>query len=283
MSSCSMRMAVPVLTLGVAVLAAGAARADVEGELRAELVGRAALSRSELLSECTDHYTDNQVSGTRIAGKAGERFAAGELARIDNVKIGSFTGLDVNVSLAEPYRLAWRDGPFDVYDQRRCRAQLHFDVPREVRKDRAKSRAAIEAVLAIFGDEAAAKGDAAWNRRKVEPYPANWEAKKREWESWKRSQQNVRVRSKSEEVLERAEQVLTYMPDDAKYLAAFGAGARYRRNDSWSSCELMLDASFYVSGGAPSGDDSRGWADGQLVAWATELARALADCYIEEE
>jgi hypothetical protein len=138
-------------------------------------------------------------------------------------------------------------------------------------------------VLALFESEAAAEGDAAWNRRAVEPYPANWEKTKREWEAWKRSQQNVRVREKTEEVLEQADRVLSYMPGDAKYLASFGAGARYRGSDDWSSCEAALTATFYVSGSPDDGGDSRGWSDGQLLAWANSLALALADCYIEED
>lgn len=272
------------LAIGVAIVGswsgAAAARADVESELKSEIVNWFALTRAPLASECTDHYTDNQVTGGRISGGSGERFAAGELVQIDNVKVGTFSGLDVNLSLVEPYRLSFEDGPFEVYEQRRCRAQLHFDVPREVRKDAGRARAAIEAALALYDHEGAAKKDPAWNRRKVEPFPANWEATKREWEVWKRSQRNRRVREKTESVLEQADRVLAYMANDEKYLASFGAGARARDSESWSSCEAMLDAGFYVSG---SGADSRGWADGQLVAWSTHLARALQDCYIEEK
>jgi hypothetical protein len=255
-----------------------AAGADVESDLQSELVGWFALTRSAFSSECTDHFTDNQVAGGRITGKAGTRFEAGELVRIDNVKVGTFSGLDLNFTVVEPYRLTWQDGPFEVHEHRRCRAQLHFDVARDVRRDRAKARAAIEAVLALFDHEGAAKKDAAWNRRKVEPYPADWESTKRRWEEWSRSQRNLRVREKTEAVLEQADRVLDYMPSDEKYLASFGAGAR-ARSDSWSDCEAMLRANFSVSG---SGADSRGWSDGQLVAWANQLARALQECYLED-
>lgn len=256
-----------------------ALRADVESELQAELVGWFALTRSAFTSECTDHFTDNQVAGGRITGKEGTRFEAGELVRIDSVKIGTFSGLDLNLTVVEPYRLTWQDGPFEVHERRRCRAQLHFDVARDVRKDRAKARAAIEAVLTLFDHEGAAKKDAAWNRRKVEPFPADWEATRRRWEEWRRSQRNQRVREKTESVLEQADRLLSYMPSDEKYLASFGAGARSRSSESWSDCEAMLGASFYVTG---SGADSRGWADGQLVAWASQLARALQDCYLDD-
>jgi hypothetical protein len=274
----------PWLWIGAAILGvwggAVPALADVESELKAEIGNFYALTRSGFVSECTDHYTDNQVTGGRITGSDGVRFDAGELVQIDSVKVGSFAGLAVNLTLVEPYRLGWKDGPYEVFEQRRCRAQLHFDVPRDVRKDRVRARAAIEAALALFDHEGAAKKDPAWNRRKVEAYPPNWEATKREWETWRRSQQNRRVREKSETVLEQADRVLAYMPNDEKYLASFGAGARARGSESWSSCDVMLDASFYVSG---SGADTRGWSDGQLVAWATQLARALQECYIEAE
>lgn len=267
-----------VLWTLVAAATSPGLRADSESELRGELVGRFALTLAEVASECTDHYTDNRVAGGRISGEGGARFPPGELVRIDNIKIGAFSGLDVNISIAEPYRVSWQEGPFQLHDQRRCRAQLHFDVPREVRKDRARSRTAIESVLTVFGDPDSATAQAAWNRRKVEPYPTSWEATKREWEAWKRSQRNRLVREKSARVLEQAERVLSYMLSDEGYLASFGAGARARNADSWSSCEAMLEASFYVSG---SGADTRGWSDGQLVSWATQLAGALQECYID--
>ena len=60
--------AVLVAFLPVATLA------DVEGDLRAELVGRYALARGELVSECTDHFTDMKVVGGRLTGGIGMRF-----------------------------------------------------------------------------------------------------------------------------------------------------------------------------------------------------------------
>jgi hypothetical protein len=263
----------------LAWLAGSIAAADVESDLRSELVGSFALTRQAATSDCADLYTNNEVAGGRISGRGSERFAAGELVRIDNVKIGTFSGFEVLLSLVEPYRLTWQDGPFEVHDQRHCRLELRFDVPREVRKDRVRARAAIEAVLGLHDHEGAAKGDPAWNGRRVQPYPANWERTKREWEAWRRAQQNERVREKTESLLEQADRVLSYMPSDERYLASFGAGARYRGSESWSDCEAMLTASFYVTG---SGADSRGWADGQLVAWTAQLARALQECYVDD-
>ncbi len=269
-----------LVALGLAGVLAWPApgRADVEAELRRELVGRTVVVRQDLVSECTDHYTDVEVLGNRIAGGRGERFAAGELARIDNVHVG-WSRFAVNLSLVEPYRISWSDGPFTLHEQRTCRVQLDFDLPREARKDRVRSLAAITAVVEPFADEASARRSAAYNRRRVEPLPADWEEIRRAHARWSAERVNAAVRVKVERLLEEAAGVLTYMPDDAGYLESFGLGARARRSESWSSCESMLDASFYVSGSG--GRDKRGFADGQHVAWATRLAAALAECYVE--
>lgn len=256
----------------------GAAFADVEGDLRAELVGRYALAKGELVSECTDHFTDMKVVGGRASGGTGVRFERGELLRIDNVSAGAMSGLDVNLTLVEPFLLSFEDGPFRVFDERRCRVQLNFEVARDVRKDVHKSLAAVVAVLDLFDDAGAAKR-AGWNRRKLAAYPPDWEKTKVAYEAWKLTQVNAAVRAKTASVLDEARRVLAYMPGDDDYLLAFGAGAR-ARSDSWSTCEAMLDATFYVSGSG--GKSSRGWADGQHVAWANHLAHELQECYLEE-
>ena len=260
----------------VAALPAVAA-ADIESDLRSDLVGRYGVAKGELVSECTDHFTDMKVVGGRFAGGTGVRFERGELVRIDNVNVGAMAGLDVNLTLVEPFLLSFEDGPFTVYDHRRCRVQLNFEVSRDVRKDRQKSLAAVTAVLDLFDDAGAAK-QAGWNRRKVEPYPKDWEKTKREYQAWKLTQVNAAVRAKTAYVLDEAGRVLNYMPGDDDYLFSFAAGAR-ARSDSWSSCEAMLDATFYSTGSG--GKSSRGWADGQHVAWANHLAHALQGCYLE--
>ena len=255
--------------------AAAPARADVEGELRAELVGRFALTRSALLSECTESYTNVEVVGGRPSGGRGVRFEAGELARVDNVKVGPLSGLDVYLSFVVPYLLSFQDGPFTLHDERHCRVQLDFEVEREVRKDSGRAVAAIGAALELFDGEEAAR-QAGWNRRETEPFPPDWEETKRAHAAWQVEERNRMVRAKSEEVLAFAAQALASMPSDAKFLAAFGAGAR-ARSDTWPTCEAMLAASFYVSG---SGEEKNGWAAGQKVAWATRLARGLQGCYL---
>lgn len=266
----------PWLLAALLAVVSAPLRADVEADLRAELVGRFALSRGPLVSECTDHFTDMKVVGGRLTGGTGQRFETGELLKVDNVKVGAMAGLVANVTLVEPYLLSFQDGPFTVFDQRRCRVQLNFEVPREVRKDRTQALAAVGAALELYDDAGAAKR-AGWNRRRVADYPANWEKTRHEYEAWKVAQTNVLVSQKIARVLGEADSILTYMPGDDDYLTSFGAGAKVR-SDSWSDCPAMLNATFYVSGSGTK--SSRGWADGQHVAWSTHLAHALQSCYL---
>jgi hypothetical protein len=262
------------------ILAAAPLTADTADELRSELLGAYGLTRGRWSSECLGEPTGLKVvSGRGAPEPEGRTFAPGELVRVAEVRAGMLTGLDVLLEIVEPALLSWQDGPFTVYDQRRCRVRLDFDVPREVRKDAARARAAILAVVEVFADEGAAK-DSGWNGRTVEPYPAEWEETRPAYERWRVARTNELVRRKTEEVLAFAEQTLSYMSSDEEYLAAFGAGAKARTYDSWSDCEAMLAASFYVSG---SGKNSKGWADGQKVAWATNLAKELQDCYLAPE
>lgn len=267
-----------LVAVAIAAMASPPLLADVESDLRAELVGRFALTRTALLSECTDSFTNVKVVGGRASGGRGVRFEAGELVEITNVKSGPLAGLDVFVELAVPYRLAFEDGPFTLYELRRCRVELEFDVDRATRKDRARSLAAIERAVELQPSEAAARA-AGWNRRATEPFPDDWEETQRAHAVWRIEETNRRVRAKTEEVLAVARQTLTYMSSDEEYLASFGAGAR-ARSDSWSNCPAMLRATFSVSG---SGTDSKGWADGQRVAWAARLGEALQTCYLESD
>lgn len=264
---------------GAAALAAAAASADVEDTLRARLRGRWAVVGSPIASECTDHYTDNVVSGRHASGPGPVMLPAGELVSIDNVEVGPLAGLSVNLGLLVPHRVTIVDGPYTLYAHRRCRVQLKFDVPREVRRDAARAEAAVLAVLEVHDSESAARRAEGWNRRETEALPEDSEETWAEYQVWKAAQVNVAVRRKLEEVLTGAQATLRSMRDEPEYLESFAAGVASRRYDSPGDCDSLLSASFYVSGsGGPS---KRGWEDGQRVAWASAVARGLAGCFVD--
>ena len=264
---------------GAATRVAGAAAADVEDTLRARLRGRWAVVASPVGTECTDHYTDNLVSGRHASGPGPVMLPAGEVASIDNVDVGPIAGLSVNLGLLVPYRVTIVDGPFTLYEHRRCRVQLKFDVPRDVRKDAARSEEAIRAVLEIHDSESAARSAGGWNRREPEALPEDSEETWAEYRVWKAAQVNVAVRRKLDEVLAGLQATLRSMRDEPEYLESFAAGVESRRYDSPTDCDALLGASFYVSGsGGPS---KRGWEDGQRVAWAVAVARGLTGCFVD--
>lgn len=263
------------LLLG-ALAATSAGAASPEDELRAEWKGSYAVIRVPVYSECTDHFTDNQVANGRLTSPESRRFDAGEVAQVTGLDLG-WTGLKVRIELLEPYRVSWTDGPFTLYRQARCRAELSFSLPRETRKSSAATSPEIARLLERFDTVKAAQAAPGANRRRVEPLPEGWEKTQAEYEAWKATQVNADVQRKIDWAIDQANQVIAGIDDDPGYLAAFAAGLESRRHGSFSGCPAMLDASFYPS------DRKRGegWGDGEQLAWLLQLARDLRQCFVD--
>ena len=262
------------LGLCFAAVAGAAAAASPEDELRAEWKGSYVVTRAPLFSECTEHFTDNQVTGGRVTSPEPRRFDTGELAQVSGLDLG-WTGLKVRIELLEPYRVSWTDGPFTLYRQSRCRAELRFDLPRETRKSSAATSPEIARLLQRFETLPAAEASSAANGRRVEPYPEGWKKTEADYEAWKATQVNADVQHKIDWAIDQANQVLAEVEDDPAYGAAFAAGVESRRYDSFSGCPSMLDASFYSS----NGKRGEAFTDGERLAWLLQLARDLRDCF----
>jgi hypothetical protein len=260
--------------IAIAGAASGAAAASPEDELRAEWKGSYVVTRVPLYSECTDHFTDNEAANGRLTSRESRRFDAGEVAQVSDLDLG-WTGLKVRIELVEPFRLSWTDGPFTLYRHSRCRAELTFDLPREARKSSAASSAEVARLLERFETLKSAQASPAASRRRVEPLPEGWDKTQAEYETWKAAQVNVAVQRKLDWAIDEANRVLADVDDDPGYGAAFAAGVESRRYDSFSSCSVMLDASFYP------GDRKKGEAfvDGEHLAWLLQLARDLRQCF----
>jgi hypothetical protein len=254
--------------------------ADAEGDLTARFKGLYALTQVPVFSECTPHYTDNEVTVTRATRGPGQRFAPGELVRIDKVDV-TFSRIDVNVGFSEPYLFSWTDGPFTLYDQRYCKVSLNLALPSEVRRDAQRAAGAIEALLAPFRGPEEAQRASAWNGRKVSPYPKGWEQTRSEYAVWKAESVNGAVRAKIDEAIEEANRAMDRVSDNSDALTSFASGLRARRADSYPSCEAMLADSFYLSGsGGKDVKDSRAYAEGQRLGHYLGLARELRKCFL---
>jgi len=252
--------------------------AEVEDDLQARLRGRLGLLLSPVSTECTDHYTDNEVAGRFASGAGPVRLDAGELVSIDNVSV-NWHRLDVNLGLQVPYRVTIVDGPFTLYELRSCRAQLKFEVPGEVRRDRSRAEAVIRELLEVHDSLAEARSSTSWNWREPELLPEDSEAAWAEYRSWKAEQVNAAIRERLAAVLEEARRAVRSMDDDPDYLDSFARGVESKRYESSASCDALLSASFYRSGSG--GSSSRGWTDGQRLGWAVAIARGLQDCWVE--
>lgn len=272
------RRSSPWIFLSLGIAGAAVAAADVEGDLRGRLRGRWGILQTPVSSECTDHYTDNEVAGRSASGGGPNSLPAGEVVSIDNVHLG-WTRFDVNLSLLVPLRVAFVDGPFTLYERRSCRVQLSFDVGREVKKDARLAEAAVLQVLEVHDSAAAARDSARWNRREPEPLPDDAEERWAEYRAWKAQQVNVAVREKLDDVLGEAQTVAAAVDDDPEYLSSFAQGLESKRYWSPGDCDDILSASFYVSGSG--GPDARGFADGQHLGWALAVARALQGCFVD--
>lgn len=269
-----------VLLIAGLGLLPGSVKADVEGELIARYKGVYALTQVPLFSECTPHYTDNEVTVTRATRGDGLRFAPGELVRIDKVDV-TFSRIDVNIGFSEPYRVTWSDGPFTLYDQRYCKVSLNLALASDVRRNTERAAAAIEALLLPFRTQEEARRAKSWNGRKVEPYPKGWEKTKAEYDAWKAEQVNGAVQAKIDSALEQANRAIDQIADTSDALTSFAAGLRARRYDSFSSCETMLNDSFSPSySGGKDVRDSRAYAEGQRLGHFLSLARELRRCFL---
>ena len=275
------------LMLALAAILASPAAAGLEDELNSRWRGGSTVVLLPIHSSCDAFYNDNDVAGApaapRVTGSGPRQFDAGELAQVE--RIAAKRGrLDVFLDLVEPVLLARRDGPFTLYDERRCKVQLKVELPRAALRDSASASAALASSLEQHsgGVETAAS----WNRRRREDYPPDYQRTLAEYETWKAQQVNAAVGAKLTRVSADAAGITDRVRRDADYLDGFGAGVEAQRNVSLGDCHAILDANFSTRGHADRGDAKdrgawdRGWEDGQRLAWSLEVLRRLPDCFV---
>jgi hypothetical protein len=220
-----------------------------------------------------------------VASKAPHHFAAGELVKIDNVKVKK-QRVDLMLTLDAPIRVSRMDGPFELYDQRQCKVQLMVFVPRELVKS-----ANVEGLLAevrqhitLYPSYAAAQMSDDWNGREMEPFPDDYEETLQRHAVWKAEQTNAAVRQGIDHALSEAAEVADDIDDDEDYLAGFAAGAEKMADFSVTSCSSLLNASLTTYRKNPPADRTRafkeGWGDGQKLVFHVLLADRLRSCLV---
>lgn len=250
--------------------------ADVEDTLNARFRGAYVVVDVALASDCGGFYTDNELTiGGKTTGSGSHRFALGELARVERVDVKR-NRVDVFLDLAEPILVERRDGPFTLYDELSCKAQLK--VP--TKGDEARA-VALDELLEPFAAERAARAAKSWNRRVRADYPRDYERTLAEYREWKTAQVNTVVQARLERAIEEAARFQDQVRSGPDYLAGFAAGMERVRSRSYPSCESLITDSFYPdSKGGESGDYRKGYEDGQRLGYNLGLLRRLPDCFL---
>jgi hypothetical protein len=275
----------PVAVLALLTAAALPAAADVGAGLADRWHGAWLITRTELYSDCDTHFTNNAVHGRVVSGKGAQRFAPGEVAKVEKLDLHK-DRVDLLVTVVEPLRLSRQDGPFTLYDQAQCRVEVRIDLPRDLVKQGSLDALdrAMQPVLARFDSEPEARADAGWNRRRGEPIPRDYEQTLARYQVWKAAQVNVAVKGKMDQAVDEAAAVAARMRREPDYLAGFGDGVDKARDAYFGDCDWLLDSSEYAftstSNRGRDHDWSDGYLDGQRLVYWLELARRLRACLV---
>ena len=267
------------------MVAAFSSASELGDRLDRELKGGWGVLDVEVYSACGGTYSDNEVGAAGVASKARHRFAVGELVKIDNVKVKR-QRVDLLLTLDAPLRVSRMDGPFQLFDQRSCRAQLMIFVSRELVKN-----ANLEGLLTevkkhitLFSSRDGAEMSDDWNGREMEPLPDDYEETLHHHTVWKAEQTNAAVRDGINHALSEAAEAIEDLDDDADYLAGFGEGSERMGEFSVTNCDSLLSVSFTSYRKSASSDKSRtwkdGWNDGQKLVFHVLLADRLRSCLV---
>ena len=265
--------------------AAVSSASELGSRLDRELKGGWGVLELEVYSACGGTYSDNEVGSAGVASKARNRFAAGELVKIDDVKVKR-QRVDLLLTLDAPLRVSRMDGPFELFDQRSCRVQLMVSVPRELVKsanlDALLTEVKKHVTLYASRDDAELSGD--WNGREMEPLPDYYEETVQRHAVWKAEQTNAAVRDGIDHALSEAAEAVEDMDDDADYLAGFGEGAEIMGDLTVTNCGSLLNLSFTSYRKNADSGKSRGWKDGwndgQKLVFHVLLADRLRSCLV---
>jgi hypothetical protein len=264
---------------------ASASASKLDDDLDRRLRGAWATLGVEVYSSCSGTYSDNTIGAGGVSSKAARRFDAGELVKIDKIKVKR-ARVDLLTTLAEPVLVPHRDGPFELWDERECKAQLIFEVGRSAVKsgDADVVMRVLMSSMVSYPSREAARASDTWNGRERRPFPPGYDLTLARYEVWKAEQTNAAVAAGIDRAIDEAADAAEGIEQNADYLDGFAAGAEEMDSLDIDDCARLIDASFSsFRQRPPSGKTStwdRGFDDGQRLVFHLYLSRELRHCFV---
>ena len=250
----------------------------LEKELNARWQRGVVVVKIPLASSCDGYYNDNDVIGSRVTSTAGRDFDEGEIARVERIDVKRGR-VDVFLDLEEGVLERYEDGPFTLYEPERCQVQLKVPVPD--RSDAGALETRLAELLERHDTAREAEASPAWNGRRREPFPEDYETTLAAHASWKAARTNAAVQERMDEAIEDASDIAERVRSDPAYLEGFAAGMAKARDLSLGDCPSLLTESFSLSSESGKDEDwRRGYEDGQRLGFDLELLRLLRECFV---
>ncbi len=265
---------------------------DLEDALASRWRGAWVLTSVDLYSDCGGFHTNNDVSGTLVRSRGRFGFRPGELAQVRDVDLKR-SRIVLSLSLPEPLLLSYKDGPFTLYNEVRCLAEVDLELPRAAVKgeDSRGIETAIQAILTRFSTREEATGSRSWNRRQRDSYPEDYDRTLAEHAAWKARTANAAVQARIDQASQETSRIADRISSDPDYLKGFALGIEAVRSIDLSRCGDLLARDFGnivprpPQAAASLGQDAaaryqRGYQDGARLLFGLESLRALPACMV---
>ena len=261
---------------------------DRQKMVEARWRGAWVLTGVDTYSDCAGTHTNNRVNGSLVSSRGRYRFRPGELARVDKIDLKR-SRLDLILSLPEPVLFSHQDGPFTLYDESRCLLELEVELSRSAGAgdDADGIDAALKPVLKRYTSEEEATQAKAWNHRKRDAYPADYDRTLAEHTAWKAQQANAAIQARIDKAMEETSRIADRIAGNPDYLKGFAAGVEAMHAVDLTQCPALMSRDFSNLaagsntvavagfGGDAAGLYNRGFQDGQRLVFGLESMRRL--------
>lgn len=156
------------------------------------------------------------------------------------------------------------EGPFELFDERKCKIQLMIALPRELVKgnDAAAILQRVADIVELHRSAADAEYSISGNGREREDYPPDYDQTLARYEVWKVEMLNAAVADRIAGANQDARSVAVDIRRNPDFLDGFAAGVAEMRSWRQDNCDRLVDIVFSSVRERPPGDHSATWKEG---------------------